>query len=221
MINVNDRPCHLLTRGESDIAFLLGIEADEGEYARRVFDLCCEICAQPLTLLCYECADWNSAYSPWPAQVGEPVQTFTGGAAGTLVFLEQACQSLRKRGCKRFFTVGYSLAGLFALYAFYETALFHGTVACSSSLWYPGFMDYVKDRKAQQGSLVYLSLGGKEERSAPDFMRSVGENTRHMNRLLKQDKNVRLTTLEMNPGGHFAPSEPRLAKGIAWILDRA
>ena len=219
---IDGRSCHLHTRGESDTAFLLGISPGEGEYARRVFDFCCGATQHSFTLLAYECADWDSAYSPWPALVGTPAQMFGGRGEETLAWLTGACaDQQRAQGIKKFFTVGYSLAGLFALYAFYESSLFSGAIACSSSLWYPGFMEYLKSRRAPEGSLVYLSLGGKEERSAPDYMKSVGENTRALNRLLKQDRNIASTTLVMNPGGHFAPSEPRLAKGIVWTLERA
>lgn len=219
-MTIDDRTCHIYSEGEGGIAFLLGTERGDGEYVHRVFDLCCERTAKPFTLLAYECGDWNRDYSPWEADVGGPVPPFTGGGAATLAWLESAClASLRARGIRRFYTAGYSLSGLFALYALYESDLFCGAVACSSSLWFPGFLEYAKARQLHPGTSVYLSLGGKEEKSAPEYIKSVGDNTRALSRLLKQDANVSRTVLEMNPGGHFAPSEPRLAKGICWILE--
>ena len=61
-----------------------------------------------------------------------------------------------------------------------------------------------------QAHTLSLSVGGKEEHSAPDDMRCVGENTRQLNRLLKQYRDVRHSTLEMNPVGHFVSSETGL-----------
>ncbi|MBQ6645712.1 MAG: hypothetical protein IJM56_03430 [Clostridia bacterium] len=219
---LQDRLCHIFTRDEGDAVFLLGTGRGEEEYARRVFDLCREKSEKPFTLLSFACDDWDDAYSPWRAEVGEPLQVFPGGGSATLQWLTGACREYRQdHPVARFYPTGYSLAGLFALYALYESGLFSGAVACSSSLWFPGFMEYAAAKQLPQDSAVYLSLGGKEERSAPEYMRSVGDNTRALNRLLKQDAQVAATVLEMNPGGHFAPSEPRLAKGICWILENA
>ena len=40
---------------------------------------------------------------------------------------------------------GYSLGGLFSMYAAVNTDLFGTVLSCSSSLWYPGFLDYLKE----------------------------------------------------------------------------
>lgn len=58
---------------------------------------------------------------------------------------------------------GYSLAGLFALYAIYQTDVFTRVGCISGSLWFPGFLEYVftHESKRRPGCL-YFSLGDKE-----------------------------------------------------------
>ena len=214
-MSIAARPCRLFKQGEGGSAFLLGCGAHEGESAEKLFELVREKTGAPFSLMVYESADWDSAYSPWP------INGFSGGGAQTLMWLAGACApQMRALGCQKLYPAGYSLSGLFALWAYFEKDAFDGAVCCSGSLWFEGFEEYIKCHRAREGAAIYLSLGGKEEKSAPDFMKRVGENTRLCNRLLRQDKRI-VTTLEMNPGGHFAPAEPRLAKGILWIMEKA
>ena len=74
--------------------------------------------------------------------------------------------------------MGYSLAGLFALWAAYESDVFSGIVCCSGSLWFPDWDHYVRDHVIQSKCSVYLSLGGKEEKTKNKVMAAVGDRTR-------------------------------------------
>lgn len=65
---------------------------------------------------------------------------------------------------KTFIIGGYSLAGLFALWAAYQTDTFKAVAAASPSIWFPGFVDFMKDREIHT-KRVYLSLGDKEEKT--------------------------------------------------------
>ena len=68
--------------------------------------------------------------------------------------------------------------------------------------------------------IVYISLGGKEETTKNPVMQSVGVRTRNQLKLLKADPNCIAATLEMNPGGHFSDTANRIAKGIAYVLEK-
>ena len=57
---------------------------------------------------------------------------------------------------RRRFLCGYSLAGLFALWAVYQTDFFAGTAAVSPSVWYPGWLGYAEEHRALTPA-VYLS----------------------------------------------------------------
>ena len=65
-----------------------------------------------------------------------------------------------------------------------------------------------------------LSLGGKEEKTKNAVMATVGDRTREQEKLLLEDSFAEQVVLEWNPGGHFADSGKRLAKGIKWLMEK-
>ena len=113
---------------------------------------------------------------------------------------------------------GYSLAGLFALYAMYRTDRFARVASASGSLWYPDIVDYIQNHAPiRQPDCLYLSLGDKEGRTRNPLMRSVEDNTRLLADFYR-DVGIP-TALEMNPGGHFNDPTGRMARAIAWVLE--
>ena len=87
---------------------------------------------------------WNDELSPWESPAVWGKESFGGNAADTLRFLtEQAIPTLKKQFALpenvRIILGGYSLAGLFALWASTQTALFSGVAAASPSVWFPGW----------------------------------------------------------------------------------
>jgi predicted alpha/beta superfamily hydrolase len=111
---------------------------------------------------------------------------------------------------------GYSLAGLFALWAGYQTDRFEGIAAASPSVWYPQWIDYASEKKPLAKS-VYLSLGDKEEKAKNPVMAQVGNALRKQHELLTEQKIN--TILEWNAGNHFVDSDKRMAKGFAWLIN--
>lgn len=114
---------------------------------------------------------------------------------------------------------GYSLAGLFALYAAYQKTDFQRIVSASGSLWFPKLVDYVKSHQVQgQIQTMYFSLGNKESRTRNQVLKSVEENTVTIERYL-HDRGIH-TIYESNPGNHFRDAALRTAKGIKWTLEQ-
>lgn len=158
--------------------------------------------------------DWDKDLSPWEAHgiAGD----FPGGGADTLRFLqEQVLPNIKKDAERPLYIMGYSLAGLYALWALGENDLFDGAICASSSFWYNDFLTWLEEKKNLQGKKVYLSLGGKEKNAPNQQMATIEDCTRKIEQLLKKDNKV---ILEMNSGGHFADSGKRLVKGLRWIL---
>lgn len=56
------------------------------------------------------------------------------------------------------------MAGLFSLWAAYQTDTFAGVAAASPSIWFPDFLQYMKEHDIRTES-VYLSLGDREEKT--------------------------------------------------------
>ena len=173
-------------------------------------------CALTFALAAFEVRDWNRELSPWEAPPVFGKVPFGGMAEETLSFvLDRLLPELRRRlgADMKLCLGGYSLAGLFALWAATKTDAFSGVAAASPSVWFPGWIDYVKE-KSVQAKAVYLSLGDREERAKNPVMATVGDCIREQYALLQADH---IVTLEWNPGNHFQNSEKRTARAFCWI----
>lgn len=194
------------------------------EHDERMLDRQMELMERsplPFALAAFSILDWNKELSPWEAPPVFGKTPFGGGAGETLRFLtERLLPALRGRyslGSESALCLGgYSLAGLFALWAGTQTALFTGLAAASPSVWFPGWLDYVKAHPIRS-PYVYLSLGDREERAKNPVMASVGACIREQHALLQNDHTV---TLEWNTGNHFQNSEERTAKAFLWLAQQ-
>ena len=163
-------------------------------------------------LLTFIVEDWNRDLSPWKAKAVFKGEDFGEGARETL---EEILLFLSDRD-KNYYLCGYSLAGLFALWASFKTDIFTGIAAVSPSVWFPGFIDYMKERQIKADK-VYLSLGDKEEKTKNPIMSTVGDCIREAEEIVKSQGAK--TTLEWNEGNHFRDVDIRVSKGIAWLLN--
>ena len=166
-------------------------------------------------LASFPVGNWNRDLTPWAAEPVFGKEGFGDGAAATLGTLTQTVLPALRREGRRVFLCGYSLAGLFSLWAACQTDAFHGVAAVSPSVWYPGWIDYANTHEVKAGK-VYLSLGDREEKTRNRTMAAVGGAIREQHQLLEEAGVA--TQLDWNPGNHFVDSERRLARGMAWLL---
>lgn len=166
--------------------------------------------------------DWERELSPWRAgKVFRGGSDFGDGADKTIRELEFVIVPELKRvlGCPEMpcIVAGYSLAGLFAIYALYRTAIFTGTVSVSGSLWFPGFLDYTASHEMSgTPGRIYLSLGDREKNTKSPVLCRVEENTAALHERFCAEGIE--CVFELNPGNHFQNAEQRIARGIAWIV---
>ena len=164
---------------------------------------------------------WNDDLSPWPAPAVFGNEDFGNGAAGTLNYLLQniipAPENKQALGIRKIYIGGYSLAGLFALWAGYQTDRFDGIAAASPSVWFPHFTDYMQEN-AIHADAVYLSLGDREEKTRNLVMSRVADAIRKANSLLTDSGTD--CVLEWNKGNHFKEPDLRTAKAFAWLMNR-
>ena len=164
---------------------------------------------------------WNDALSPWEAPAVWGKESFGGNAADTLRFLtEQVIPTLEQQfplpENVKIILGGYSLAGLFALWASTQTDLFYGVAAASPSVWFPDWMEFEQQRPIQT-QRIHLSLGDKEERTKNAVMAVVGDNIRTLHsRLTERGADC---TLEWNSGGHFKDTDLRTARAFQWVME--
>ena len=182
---------------------LEGIESEAEEIKKLTK---ADFCLTPIKV-----KSWNQDLAPWPSPAVFGKEDFGNGAADTLSGVLELCTDQTKT----YIIGGYSLAGLFALWAVYQTDVFSGVAAASPSVWYPGFVDYMRENSIQADS-VYLSLGDREEKTRNAVMAAVGERIREIHALL-QNQNIH-TTLEWNQGNHFKDPDIRTAKAFSWLL---
>ena len=166
-------------------------------------------------------SNWNDALSPWEAPAVWGKQSFGGKAGDTLRFLtEQVIPTLEQRfhlpENVKIVLGGYSLAGLFALWASTQTDLFYGVAAASPSVWFPGWMEFEQQHPIQ-AQRVYLSLGDKEEHTKNAVMAVVGDHIRTLHSRLTEHSTD--CTLEWNSGGHFKNADLRTAKAFRWAME--
>lgn len=163
-------------------------------------------------LITFAVNNWNNDLSPWEAPAVFGNENFGSGAEETL----RKILSELPQGDRSFYLGGYSLAGLFALWAGYQTDTFSGIAAASPSMWFPGFIDYMRDNKFRSDK-VYLSLGDREEKTRNQVMATVGDCIRTADEIF-QTTGVQ-STLEWNQGNHFKDADIRTAKAFAWLLN--
>ena len=191
---------------------------------------------------------WEENFSPWCApRVFAKGPNFGDGAQKTLdILINQvvlwAESDLTEPPAYRAL-VGYSLAGLFSLWAGVSPQLsdaaapqvargvargsqldapattFQRIGAVSGSFWFPSLLDYV-DQQLSGGAVglthAYLSLGDREARTPNPQIMHVRENAEL---LASKLQNAGITsTFELNRGNHFQNVEGRMQKALNWLV---
>lgn len=192
---------------------------------------------------------WEENFSPWCApRVFAKGPNFGDGAQKTLdTLINQVIpwteSDLTEPPAYRVL-VGYSLAGLFSLWAGVSqqvargcqpddvpsqpgaphvdavpTPTFQRIGAVSGSFWFPGLLDYV-DQQLNGGAVglthAYLSLGDREARTPNPQIMHVRENAKL---LASELENAGITSaFELNRGNHFQNVEGRMQKALDWLV---
>ena len=221
-MQIGNRPCRIY--GEAHAEYLL--LQMTGEHELQSIDHEVSVIAQSgrnFLFAAIPVESWNDALSPWEAPAVWGKQGFGGNAAATLRFLTEQVMSTLKQHFDlpenvRIILGGYSLAGLFALWASTQTNLFYGIAAASSSAWFPGWMEFEQQHPIQ-AQRIYLSLGDREERTRNATLAAVGDNIRTLHSRLTA-RGVHCT-LEWNRGGHFKDADLRTAKAFQWAMEES
>ena len=213
---LSDRTCFLYQDEAAKHLLIQPIDEHDLEVLDQEVEAIKELSDKPFSLVAFMIKDWNQELTPWVAPPVFGKTPFGDGAEKTLKFITSQLLPEVQENIPHLILGGYSLAGLFALWAGYQTDKFEGIAAASPSVWYPKWIDYASENKPLAKS-VYLSLGDKEEKAKNPVMAQVGNAIRKQHELLtEQEIN---TILEWNAGNHFVDSDKRIAKGFAWLLN--
>lgn len=220
-IILSGRVCFLYHEAEATHLLIQPVDEHDLEVLDQEIDAIKNQTKTPFSLIALLINNWNQELTPWAAPAVFGRIPFGDGANDTLKFIiEQLLPNLMADGIydsrMKLLLGGYSLAGLFVLWAAYQTDFFNGIAAASPSVWFPQWIDYVAEKKPFAKS-IYLSLGDKEENAKNPVMAQVGNAIRKQHELLTAQEVT--TILEWNAGNHFVDSEKRMAKGFAWLLN--
>lgn len=173
-------------------------------------------------LLCINNLDWQKDMCPWdsPALINTE-KDFIGGADEYLSLLEKKiipkAVEIHGEEPSYYALAGYSLAGLFALYAGYRSSLFSRIASVSGSLWYPDFLSFAKEKKMlSKAERLYLSLGTEEAKTKHAVLSTIERKTREL--VEHYQSSGYCVNFELNPGNHFCEVEQRIEKAIRWIM---
>ncbi|MBE5783489.1 MAG: alpha/beta hydrolase [Clostridiales bacterium] len=166
-------------------------------------------------------ADWNRDFSPWPApKVFSKGEDFSGGGDDYLATLGRIIPQWEGEwGIKPLWRgiAGYSLAGLFSLYAMTKTGLFSRCGCFSGSLWFPGWTEYLrKSDFIGPPECLCFSLGDQESNTRNPMLSSIAEKTEETLAYLKS-KNIPCI-FSWHPGGHFQHVDQRILSGLEAML---
>lgn len=163
--------------------------------------------------------DWNDDLTPWPAEgVFKKAKPFGGRAAG---FLDKLTREIIPDAEKNMgidkaerTILGVSLSGLFAVWAAFNTDAFTNIISISGSLWYDGFVDWMKKSTPSPSIRKVCMLLGEKEKLAKDIrMAAVEEKTVGAADILKAKSQAAVIS-ELVDGTHFSPIMPRLERAF-------
>ena len=164
-------------------------------------------------------------YTPWPLQASETMPIDFGGKAEehlsfitthVIPFCESEygfASSTEKRVMG-----GYSLGGLFSLYAAVNTDLFGTVLSCSSSLWYPDFLDYLKEHPFKAAhSKLYMSVGDQEGTTATNLTAAQTSNTIALKDFYEPKFQAGDFKFTLEEGNHGNDISGRAWRAVEWV----
>ena len=161
-------PSPIIKQPTSKICYMILPEGIKGE----LFDGLKEISEKHnISIAVIEDVNWNDDLTPWPADgVFKKAKPIGGKAA---MFLNKLTDEIipeieRDMGIAyaERTLLGVSLSGLFAVWAAFNTDAFANIISISGSLWYDGFVEWMKEQTpSPQLKKVCMILGEKEKNS--------------------------------------------------------
>lgn len=220
MFTVSGRTVEIFStaKGKAPLVILNTIQGE----GKKIFNKCLELGCDNFALAAIGNLNWNRDLSPWATpNIGNNKYGFGGADEYIKKLTNEIVPEIRtKLGFEPEFTAiaGYSLAGLFALYAAHRTDIFSRVASVSGSLWFPDFTEFAQSHDfAKTPDYIYLSLGEAEAKTRDKNLAPVRKNTEKIAELYKS-QNIP-TVFELNPGNHFTDTIGRTAKGIKSLLD--
>ena len=195
------------------------------EDKEKILNECKKMQCEDFVFVAISNINWNDDLSPWYMKKIYSKDTDYAGKADEFLNLitERVIPHIETRVLKNskitpeyYSIIGYSLAGLFAIYSGFKTDKFKKIASISGSMWFDNFENFVrKNNISSNVEKIYFSLGNKEKQTNNPILKKVEEKTIEIEKMISS-KGVS-TTLQFNNGNHFTNPEERFAKAIKWL----
>jgi len=202
---------HEATREDAPAIYVIDMVGHRFQIDQCVEGVCSNVVSVPVS-------DWDDALTPWVAPgLYEGDADFGACADETLAQLVDEViptfeQAHGLRPSQRA-VCGYSLGGLFSLYAFTHADAFASCAALSPSVWYEGWIDALSQIAGDFSErFAFLSIGKKEKRAMPAILHCVEDNVVRTSALLA-DLGCQ-TQVEIGPGNHMQHIPERMSAGL-------
>lgn len=170
-------------------------------------------------IVLFDTGNWAQSLMPWPDSAVSHDDGVGRHANDTLYYIKHQLLPWMKTSFGAWPCVigGYSLGGLFALWAACQTDVFVAVAAASPSLWIDHWADYAREHVIHV-DFVYLSLGNKEEHCRNQRMARIGDCVRQQYTMLCEKLPPSRVALAWNEGGHFGEEAERTARAFSWCM---
>lgn len=240
-------PCKLFVVSDPQVLLIQpsARHEEKNDGVRREVDLIAQASPTGFAMVFFDCVEWARALMPWADDAVSRDAEVGRHAPDTLRLIEHTLLPwLRERfGALPCIIGGYSLGGLFALWAARNTDAFAAVAAASPSLWINGWGEYaaahpiLSPQATAHHSLnttlpistpqhittttpIHLSLGDREEHCRNQRMKRIGDCVRAEHTLLCQQLSPTAVTLRWHEGGHFGAEAERTAEAFAWCIEQ-
>lgn len=133
--DLGSKTCYIYKNGKADTCLLQPVGSYDLTILDREVALIKELAPSvPFTFAAMLIDDWNNELSPWEAPAVFGNENFGAGANDTLSFITEALLKKLNMNTDHIYLGGYSLAGLFSLWAAYQTDIFSGIAAVALGL---------------------------------------------------------------------------------------
>ncbi len=220
-LNIEGRICRLFGSDRPGCILIQPSARHENATLEAEVQKIAELSPAPFVLATIELEDWMLDLMPWPdANISREPEAGKHGQDTLQYVLLSLIPELQGRfGPLPIIFGGYSLGGLFALWASAQTDIFKAVAAASPSVWIKDWIPFAR-KHVPMADAVYLSLGDQEEHVKNQAIARVGDNLRTQYSLLQEQLGPNQCTLVWEQGGHFNDNEGRLARAFTWCIEK-
>lgn len=215
-LSIENRTCRLFGSDNPDCLLIQPSARHETATLEAEAAQIAALSQTPFVLATVELEDWIIDLMPWPDRNISREEEAGRHAPDTLHYiLDALIPELKRRfGDRPIILGGYSLGGLFALWAAGQTDGFKALAAASPSVWIKDWIPYAT-KQPPMTEAIYLSLGEREEHVKNQAIARVGDCLRVQYALLQRQMGPERCTLVWEEGNHFTDNEGRLARAFA------